>query len=155
VKAQGRQVTARDLLDRGQQELQTKLADQPALSAELHGVLANLYSVLGEEQRALPLAQSQCDDVLKLHGSASVEYGEALYLLAEVHDGMRNTEAAYKTFEMARKVLRLHEGAHRDKLLVIDAQTALDLTELGRAAEGYALFHAVLPKMQAHFGPAS
>jgi tetratricopeptide (TPR) repeat protein/predicted Ser/Thr protein kinase len=46
-QALGREVTARELLDRGRHELDTALVAQPAVRSELLSVVANVYSALG------------------------------------------------------------------------------------------------------------
>ena len=58
AKARGKELTARQMLDRGQRDLLTKLADQPRLKVDLDAVLVDLYTKLGDENKALPPRRS-------------------------------------------------------------------------------------------------
>ena len=155
VKAQGRELTAREMLDRGQRDLQTKLAAQPRLNAELDGVLVDLYAKLGDEKKALPLAQARCDLTLKLGGAQSVDYGDALSSLAAIQAGLSNYEQAYKTYQHAQEVLGRYPRERKGELLRIEATLASMLSSLERYKEAGERFNAVLPKLAAHFGPRS
>ena len=155
AKAQGRELTARELLDRGQRDLQAKLADQPRLNAELDGVLVDLYAKLGDEAKALPLAEARRDLTLKLGGAQSLEYGDALYSLANIQGGLRRHEQAYKTYTQARDVLQRFTSERQGQLLKLEGHLAYQLSELERFQEASALLSAVAPRLAAHFGPRS
>jgi eukaryotic-like serine/threonine-protein kinase len=155
AKAQGRDVSARELLDRGQTELKTKLADQPRLRAELIGVLAQLYAKLDAASTALPLAQSWRDLSLELDGSGSVAYGDALYHVALMESELRRPEAAYASLQKAYEVLRHHAGDRQGVLLKIQSSMAYELSEQGRFKEAAQSLEPVLPEMEAFFGKTS
>ena len=155
MKAQGRELTAREMLDRGQHDLQAKLADQPRLNAELDGVLVELYAKLGDEAKALPLAQARCDLTLQLGGTQSLEYGDALFSLADIQGGLRRHELAYKTYMQAREVLRRYAPIRQSQLLSLEGHLAYQLAELERFKEASELLISVLPRLEAHFGPRS
>jgi serine/threonine-protein kinase len=53
----GRIVTARELLDRGAGNLESSLTDDPALRADMLGVVGRIYGELGFYRTALPLVQ--------------------------------------------------------------------------------------------------
>ena len=155
VRAQGRELTARDMLDRGQRDLQTKLENQPRLNAELDGVLAELYSKLNDEEKALPLAEARRDLTFKLDGAHSLAYGDALSSLAEIQSGLRRHELAYKTLQQAREVLRQHAQVRQSELLKIEGHLAYQLGEMGRDKEAAELLIAALPSLEVRFGPRS
>ena len=155
ARAGGRELSARELLDRGQRDLQTKLAGQPRLNAELDGVLAQLYVKLNDEQKALPLALARCDATLALDGAQSLSYGDALASLARVQSGLLRHELAYETYGRARDVLQRHARVRQGELLTIDAHRAFELSEMQRNREAAELLDALLPKLASHFGPHS
>jgi serine/threonine-protein kinase len=62
---QGKPPTLRELLDQGSARLNTELAAQPELHAELNDALAEIYGDIGEDQASLGEVQS----ALKLSGS--------------------------------------------------------------------------------------
>jgi len=66
---QGKPPTLRELLDQGSTRLNTELAGQPELHAELNDALAEIYGDIGEDQASLAEVQS----ALKLDG----EHGDA------------------------------------------------------------------------------
>ncbi|MEM1180415.1 MAG: tetratricopeptide repeat protein [Acidobacteriota bacterium] len=68
-QSKGREVTARELLDKSSQTIEQDLADQPQLVPDLLSVLAQTYSGLGQLpeaknllERAIPLARQEPDD---------------------------------------------------------------------------------------------
>ncbi|HEX7441286.1 MAG TPA: serine/threonine-protein kinase, partial [Caldimonas sp.] len=155
AKAQGRELTARQMVDRGQRDLLVKLANQPKLSALLDGVLVNLYTKLGDENKALPLAEAQRDSTLRLDGAESVSYGDALYALARVQGGMNRHALAYETYQKARAVLQRHGTERAGDLLLIEGHMATQLAMLDRSQEAVDLLTRLLPRLEAHFGPGS
>jgi serine/threonine-protein kinase len=53
--AQGKEITARQLLDRGAQRIDAELAGQPEIQAEMLLVVGNIYHRLGMDRESLPL----------------------------------------------------------------------------------------------------
>jgi tRNA A-37 threonylcarbamoyl transferase component Bud32 len=155
AKAQGRELTARQMVDRGQRDLLVKLADQPRLHALLDGVLVNLYTKLGEENKALPLAEAQRDLTLGLDGAGSLGYGDALYALARVHGGMNHHALAYETYQKALAVLQQHRQERAGDVLLIEGHMALQLAMLDRTQEAVDLLVRLLPRLEARFGSDS
>lgn len=58
AQAAGREVTAREVLDRGVERIETELVDQPQVRAALQTVMGRVYRNLGEFQAASPLMDS-------------------------------------------------------------------------------------------------
>ena len=154
-KTQGRDVSVRELLDRGASDLQKKLASQPQLQGTLDGVLVELYGKLGDEKKALPLAEARRDLALRAEGADSLEYGDALYALAKVEGALGHNEVAEKTFREAAAVFGHHAKARGGELLLIERRRAFLLIDMHRENEARALMLATLPKLAAHFGVSS
>ena len=74
----GRDVTARELLDRGRHNLDTALAAQPAVRAELLSVVANVYGALGLAPQADTLFAQAIGLTRTLPGNADAELASAL-----------------------------------------------------------------------------
>ena len=155
AKAQGRELTARQMVDRGRRDVLVKLANQPKLHALLDGVLVDLYTKLGDENKALPLAEAHRDLTLRLDGAESLGYGDALYALARVQGGLNRHALAYETFQQAHAVLQHHGQARAGELLSIDGQMAIQLAMLDRTQEAVDLLTRLLPRLEAHFGSGS
>jgi len=77
-QSRGEKVTARELLDRGAARVDRELKDQPALRAEMTGVLADVYERLGMYDQAEPLARTSLDLWSSLRGPGDPEVTEAL-----------------------------------------------------------------------------
>jgi tRNA A-37 threonylcarbamoyl transferase component Bud32 len=155
AKAQGRELTARQMVDRGRRDLLVKLADQPKLHALLDGVLVDLYTKLGDENKALPLAEAQRDLTLRLDGADGLSYGDALYALARVQGGLNHHALAYATFQQAHTVLQHHGQERAGDLLLIDGHMATQLAMLDRSQEAVELLNRLLPRLETHFGSGS
>jgi tRNA A-37 threonylcarbamoyl transferase component Bud32 len=155
AKAQGRELTARQMVDRGRRDVLVKLADQPKLHALLDGVLVDLYTKLGDENKALPLAEAHRDLTLRLDGAESLSYGDALYALARVQGGLNHHALAYQTFQQARAVLQHHGQERAGELLSIDGHMGIQLIMLDRTQEAVDLLTRLLPRLEARFGSGS
>jgi eukaryotic-like serine/threonine-protein kinase len=147
AKARGRELTARELLERGQRQLQSGLADQPRLNAELDGVLADLFIKLNAEDKAMPLAQARLATAQRLDGEGSLAYGDALAALARVHSGLVHHDLALETYSKARRVLLNHAAERQGELLDIERHRAFELVELQRHKEAVQLLDAAIPAM--------
>ena len=155
AKAQGHELTARQMLDRGRRDLETKLKDQPQLEAQLEGVLVDLYTKLGDDKKVLPLAEAQRDRALRLEGPQSLAYGDALFALARVHGGLAHHQVAYELYAQAAQVLRHHATERAGEILLIEQHEATQLTLLDRSKEAVDLQERLLPGLEAHFGSDS
>ncbi len=83
-QAKGREISARELLDRGARQIDTDTSVDPALKPELRAVLGRIYSLLGLYDQASGL-QRQAIDTLKADGKPSlrlvqtqIEYSDTL-----------------------------------------------------------------------------
>ena len=155
ARAQGRELTAREMVDRGQRDVQVKLASQPELGALLDGVLVDLYIKLGDENRALPLAEARRDLALRAGGERSLDFGDALYSLAIVHGRLNHDEIAYQLYAQARSVLQRYPRERSGELLMLDGHVGEILSLLGRPKEAVEVFESLLPKIASHFGASS
>ena len=155
VAARGRELSARDILDRGQADLQARLKDQPRAASELQGVLVDLYGKLGDERRAVPLAESRRDTLRRLDGPQSLSYGRSLVSLAELYTSTYQLRQAVETYTQARAILQRHPPASADDLLAIDGHLAFLLARTQRQQEALQLHVTLLPRLQARYGPES
>lgn len=112
IQARGRELSARDLLDRGRQELATGLNEQPALRQHLQAVIANTYRSLGLYEPAESLLREALAD------------GESAALLLEL-GWLQAFQARYE--EAAELLTRAVELARdeADDTLLIKASTRL------------------------------
>ena len=131
-EALGNSITAREIMDRGADRIESELSSQPATQATLMETMGAVYTSLGLYNQAVPLLQTAMDKRMDLYGDRHLEIarseaalGEALMLKAEY-------EAARSHYESALDIRReLLGDQHIDT-----AQSAYDLADvLGRMGE--------------------
>lgn len=155
ARAQGREVTARDLMARGERELQASLRDEPELGFELGGLLIDLYRKLGDPKPALPLAEARRDLARKTFGPQSLQYAQALISVAWARRTMGQHELSMATLQEAREALGPRAQEHPLELAMIGARTGDSLMALMRFREGREALLAALPQIQAAYGADS
>ncbi|HUR93383.1 MAG TPA: serine/threonine-protein kinase [Gemmatimonadales bacterium] len=77
-------VTARALLDRGVERIETALSDQPEIRTELRGALGRIYGNLGVYDRAADQLERTLRERRTLHGARSASAAEAMDQLGQV-----------------------------------------------------------------------
>ncbi len=108
AQSRDRSISAIDLLDRGVEQLDRELADQPSVHAELARTLGDVYRTLALFERARPLLDRGRREAQLLFGDDSVEHAAALYALAELeYDVDRYPEAE----ELMRRALAIQQQA--------------------------------------------
>ena len=155
ARAQGRELTVRDLLARGERDLQAKLGGEPDLHAALSGVLVDLYLRLGDGKRALPLAEARSEAMARRHGPGSLEHARALLTLAEVQKSLGQHETSLATLAQARPMLERLGGSSADEQMTLRLSVADNLLDLGRYEEGRKALQAELPALAASRGAES
>jgi len=80
----GGRITARELLDRGATRVDSQLAGQPEVQAELRSVLGRVYTNLGLYDKAAPLLERSLAQRTALHGPADTSVAANMDLLGAV-----------------------------------------------------------------------
>jgi eukaryotic-like serine/threonine-protein kinase len=120
----GEEVTARALLDRGAARVDSALADQPQVQAELHGVLGRVYTNLAIYDKAVPLLRRALEQQRAQYGERSLPAATAMVQL-----GMALTQQSQ--YDEAERLLRDALAIRRSSLGNTDTLTARALTGLG------------------------
>jgi serine/threonine-protein kinase len=89
-QAQGREVSARSLLDQGTRRLEVELKDQPAVRADLHREIGTIYTTLGDNAQA----RRHLDQAL------------ALYAQLGALDSEAALDAAFLQFEVMKEEMQ-------------------------------------------------
>jgi eukaryotic-like serine/threonine-protein kinase len=145
ARAQGRELTVRDLMARGERELQAKLSAEPDLNAALSSVLIDIYDKLGDGKRALPLAEARRDLMARSHGEGSIEHARALIMLGDVQKSLGQHDLALATLGQARPMLEAHGPADSEDLMRLNLLVGDALLNLTRYDEGRKVLQAELP----------
>jgi len=126
TRHRGNELTAREVLDRGAARIDT-LGDQPAVQAELAGVMGLAYRNLGAADSATSLLQRQVELLTELRGKDDPETATATRHLAEALRLKGDLDAAETT---ARAALATHRAA------ALESEAAEDLAVLARTLHG-------------------
>jgi serine/threonine-protein kinase len=119
----GGEVTARALLDRGVARIDSVLANQPDVQAELRAVLGRVYASLGQYDKAAPLLQLSLAQRRSLYGPRHANVAAAMDQLGEVLGDQNN-------FEQSETLLRQALALRRSLLGNADSATAQSINHL-------------------------
>jgi serine/threonine-protein kinase len=115
AQAQGREITAREVLDRGARRVRGELNEERDVQARLMTAMSDAYTSLGHYQDALPLAEEALELRREKYGEDHPEYARALAGLGGVQMMLAEYEAADTQFARALELRRKHLGpAHED-----------------------------------------
>jgi eukaryotic-like serine/threonine-protein kinase len=154
AEALGREVTARELLDRGAASIDQALGDRPRLHADLLGQLASIYHDLGHYERADSLARRAVAVAGAVDGGRGALTAALLARRARIVDAMGRPAEAESLLIDARRIQR--RAAPRDRELEAAILHALGLVavDLGRTDEAVAALERSLALTRALRGPA-
>ncbi|HSI57382.1 MAG TPA: serine/threonine-protein kinase [Ideonella sp.] len=155
ARAQGREVTVRDLMARGERELQAGLQGEPELSNELSGVLVDIYDKLGNGKQALPLAEARLAQARQSFGAGSLQYGDALVSLARIRRTLGQHELALAAVNEARTVMLPYQALRPNAQADLSLDAGHSLLALMRFEEGRVGMQAALPQIEAVRGRES
>ena len=135
---EGGSITARELLDRGASRIDSTLAGQPEVQAQLHEVLGRVYTNLGLYDKAIPMLRRSLDHRLAASGSADTSVAAAMDLL-----GVALVEV--DKYDEAEPLLRRALGLQRRLLGDRHAATAETIDHLATLLEQRGKYDAAEP----------
>ena len=123
--AKGKELTARQLLERGAQRIESELADQPDVQSEMLLFVGTLYHRLGMNKESRPFVEKALALRRQQFAEDTLQVAEAETALGSVHFALGELEPALRLYERAlqKRVRLLGEGA---------AATALSRGLVGR-----------------------
>lgn len=151
--AQGREITAVELVTRGAAGLSDRFSDQALVKASLQNTLALVFMELGRSAEAEPLLRSALEVRQKMLGA---EHPDTLVSINNLATVLEDLGQASQTEPMHRRTLEIRERDlgpdHLDTLLTAN-NLASALRQLGRAGEAEPLFRRVVAGYEAQLGP--
>ena len=153
-ESRGRAVTARELLDRGAARVETEMAGQPEVQAEMLGVLGGVYRTLGVYDAAAPLLERSLALRRSLYGPEDPRLAESLSDLGLLETDRSDHAAAEPLLRQALAIRQRRYGADHPAVMA----TLTDLAELRRLQGDHSgadsLLRLVLTRRRATLGPA-
>ncbi len=137
--AQGKTITARELLDKGAGSIQSDRAMDPEVKASLLNTMGDAYSSLGFFAQSQPLLQAALLTRTALFGGQSLPVAQTLRDLGLLALNRGDDQAAQADYQRSLALYQKTEGpSNRDvATLLNDMGTALDHTGQLDAAQSY------------------
>jgi serine/threonine-protein kinase len=148
--AQGRNVTARELLDRGARRVQSELGGEPQVRAAMLATIAKVYRQLGLYHEAEPLAEQALLELRR--GGDRLHLGDALNELAVLRASLGQYERAEPLFREALAVRRAVHGEQDERVAAALNNLALLQHDRGHYAEAAHLYREALARDEQRFG---
>jgi len=106
IEGLGADVSAREVLDRGAERIQSSLSEQPEVRARLLNVLGSVYVSLGLNRAAIPLVEQAVEIRRRLDAPDAPSLALVIDSLAEAYQGDGNFEAAEPLYREALAINR-------------------------------------------------
>jgi serine/threonine-protein kinase len=151
-EARGREVTAREILDRGASRIDTELADQPEVRATLMETIGTVYRQLALFDRAQELFERSLEIRRRVLGPEHPRTADSLNAVGEIHREQSRlplAESAHRqALEVRRKVLAPDDPAIAESL----NNLGLVLQARGQHADAERLFRESLDRRRRVLG---
>jgi eukaryotic-like serine/threonine-protein kinase len=134
AKAQGRALTAKELLDDGARRIETELSGQPEVRSEVRRLIASVYVQLGEYEQARPLLAAELADQRRRAGSRSLAVAEVLADLGEASWLLDRYDEARSLYDEALAIQVERRGPRATAVAELLAKTGGALSDLGDLA---------------------
>ena len=145
-EALGNSITAREILDRSSKEIDTGLAKEPDVQAQMMYVMAEVYDGLGLYPKAETLARRAMDIQGRVLGPSRPETLDSMDLLASVlNEANREKEAEQVCRETLERRRHVQGPQHRDTLATMSLLGGI-LNQQGRYPESEALHRELAEK---------
>ena len=148
----GNTITAREILDKGAERIDTELTDQPEIQATLMDTMGTVYKSLGLYDAAAPLIAKSVERRRSIFGDDHLVVAQSLNHLGEVQALKAEYDAAEKNLRDALAVRRELLGNQAPEVAETLTQLAYVLTEKGDYAAAEPLIRESLDIRRAVFG---
>ncbi|MGD2152227.1 MAG: serine/threonine-protein kinase [Gemmatimonadales bacterium] len=151
-EARGNTITAREILDRGAERIETELADQPLVQARLMGTMGEVYRALGLYEPAAPLLERAVTLAGATLGDEDVQVASYLLGLGTLYRAQGRFDEADSVLQRSLAMLEsAPERAPEDMADVLHELGVL-YAEEGRNQEAEPLFRRSLEINERLFG---
>ncbi|MBV9891346.1 MAG: tetratricopeptide repeat protein, partial [Rhizobacter sp.] len=132
-QARGRDVSAKELLDRGAKRLDTELQDQPAVLAQLHHKIGDIYVQLGSNVQGRPHLEKALVIYRSLGQEGSERAIDAEFSLGELLNEDLQFDLARQSMTRCLRLADEHYGTHNRWRLPVHRVLAWSDLEQGHA----------------------
>jgi serine/threonine-protein kinase len=139
-EARGNTITAREILDRGAQRIETELQDEPEVQSALMETMGTVYRSLGLYAEAVPLLERSLARREEVYGRNDPLVGDTLNSLGELRRKKADYAEAERVLRRALALRRAALGRESEPVAESLHQLGVVLTETGRFTEAEPLF---------------
>jgi serine/threonine-protein kinase len=151
-QAKGKELTARELIERGKERIEAELKDEPELRIDLAGTLADVFFRLGDANQSRELMELSLQFATEHYGADHPEVAKRLTnLAAALHKEQNYPEAEKRTREALRMMLRLDQLD--TEIVRIKSNLATTLLLQDKLEEAEELYLEVLNLRLNRYGP--
>jgi serine/threonine protein kinase/Tfp pilus assembly protein PilF len=143
-EARGNAITAREILDKGAEKIDTDLQDQPRVQARLMETMGNVYRSLGLYKLASPILEKSLEIKRSLYGGEHLEVADGLRTLGILYDTQGKYEEAEALFKESLAILEKAFGPDHPNLARNLNSLAIVYWNQGKYAEAEPLFQRSL-----------
>lgn len=143
-EARGNTITAREILDKGAEKIDTDLQDQPRVQARLMETIGNVYRSLGLYKLASPILEKSLEIKRSLYGGEHLEVADGLRTLGILYDTQGKYEEAEALFKESLAILEKAFGSDHPNLARNLNSLAIVYWNQGKYAEAEPLFQRSL-----------
>ena len=151
--SQGQDVTVRELLDRGAERARTELQDQPAVQAEMLGVLGDIYRKLSLYEEADELVGEGLAIRRDLYGPDDLRVAESLNLLGSVRQARGDLASAEEVYSEALRIRLNRLGGADTRVADVLNNLGVLARSAGEFARADSLHRQALTIREAALGP--
>ncbi len=128
-ESQGEEITARDLLDAGAEQINNELSDRPEVQSTMRRVLGEVYYSLSLSDRAEELLKAALEQHLELYGDEHLDTATSKIALAFIYQDRGDYDVARELMSGALATRReLRGGDHRDVVEALNTMAFLEET---------------------------
>ena len=155
TEARGREISARELLEQGRRRMDTALADQPEVQAELLDVLGTIYRDLAWLPQADTMLRRSVALSRAVYGAGDPIVAGRLTDLGTVLVAQGRTDDAQPVLEEALRIRRRALGPRHPEVAVTLSSLALALKGGGDQVRAEALYREAISISRTHYGDES
>ncbi len=152
-RSKGREVTARELLERGAERIERELSAQPALRAGMMDTIGITYQKLGLFEESLPLLRQAVALKRQTHGSVHLEVASSLAHLGHVAFDLGDADTAKVGFGEALAIRRELLGSEHETVAESLNDLAVALDASGEHETARPMFEQALAIQERALGP--
>jgi serine/threonine protein kinase len=147
------ETTAREMLKRGAERIDTELAGQPDVQTRMMRFIADIYRKLGLYPQAVPLLRRALEIQRRTFGPRSTDVAQTLYIYGATLDTMGQYKEARPLLEEALSVLEERLGPNHLDVAKASAAVAALYRHIGSLAESRRLYERALAIEESALGP--